>query len=202
MNKTFKIVLFVVCVVIAMFGLTKYRQIAITNSTIDSTPIGSTTPAVGTFTTLQAPSGISASPIGLTSPNSGAFTTLSASSTSTLATVNATTVNVSGNTAMNGDIRFGGLTNSSGFQAMRRTSCTTPASLGGNCNVTLTWPVSFGDTNYTYTCYMVNASGDLVMIDSSRQLSATQIEVTTINTPGNSTATSGTINCIGVHDAI
>jgi hypothetical protein len=53
----------------------------ITGGTIDSTPIGSTTPSTGSFTTLNATSGINSTNIGATTPGTGAFTTLSASST-------------------------------------------------------------------------------------------------------------------------
>lgn len=65
------------------------NNVAITGGTVDNTPIGQTTAAAGSFTTLSASSSVSgtgfsnylASPpaIGGTAPNAGAFTTLTAS---------------------------------------------------------------------------------------------------------------------------
>jgi hypothetical protein len=56
--KTFSAMLLALIVVVALcgFALTRYRSLAITNSTIDSTSIGSTTPAAGAFTTLSSTS--------------------------------------------------------------------------------------------------------------------------------------------------
>jgi len=54
--RTFASVLLalVVFTVLCGFALTKYRSMAITNSTIDSTTIGATSPSAGAFTTLSS----------------------------------------------------------------------------------------------------------------------------------------------------
>ncbi len=52
---------------------------AITGSTIDSTPVGSSVPASGAFTALSSASGSLNGSIGATTPSTGAFTTLAAS---------------------------------------------------------------------------------------------------------------------------
>jgi hypothetical protein len=86
------------------------QSLTLTGSTINSTPIGGTTPAAGTFTNLSASGTVSlgssiivgggtinATPIGNVTPASGAFTTLSAS----LGITGALTGNVTGNLAGN-----------------------------------------------------------------------------------------------------
>jgi hypothetical protein len=58
---------------------TKMTSLALENSTVDSSPIGQTTPEPGTFTTLKGTitaSTINDTPIGQTTPEPGTFTTL------------------------------------------------------------------------------------------------------------------------------
>lgn len=53
-NKTLATFILVLLTVGVAFGLTNLTYVAITNSTIDSTAIGSSTPSTGVFTTLKA----------------------------------------------------------------------------------------------------------------------------------------------------
>lgn len=80
----------------------------INGGTIDDTTIGGTTPAAGTFTTLEATS-LDSTPIGGTTPAAGAFTTLEATSLdsttiggSTPAAGTFTTLAATGNTTIDG----------------------------------------------------------------------------------------------------
>lgn len=54
MKKIFKVILFLLLTVMAMYGFAKIRGAVIVNSTIDSTTIGSATPSTVAATTLTA----------------------------------------------------------------------------------------------------------------------------------------------------
>jgi len=98
----------------AMTASSALQSLAITSSTINSTPIGATTAAAGTFTSLTV-SGtaslgsttvitggtINGTPIGGTTPSTGAFTTVSASSGFTGALSGNVTGNLTGNVTGN-----------------------------------------------------------------------------------------------------
>lgn len=89
-------------------GTTTITSIDLNSGAIDSTTIGTTTPAAGTFTTLNANTSLVAATadinggtvdgatIGASTPSTGAFTTLGASGTSTLATVDINGGNIDG----------------------------------------------------------------------------------------------------------
>jgi len=62
----------------------------ITGGSINSTPIGATTPATGVFTSLSSTGGALNGTVGLTTPGSGAFTSLSSSSVYTNTTATGT----------------------------------------------------------------------------------------------------------------
>jgi len=84
---------------LAATGTTTITSIDLNSGAIDSTTIGTTTPAAGTFTTLNANTSLVAATadinggtvdgatIGASTPSTGAFTDLDASGTATLATV-------------------------------------------------------------------------------------------------------------------
>ena len=89
-------------------GTTTITSIDLNSGAIDSTTIGTTTPAAGTFTTLNANTSLVAATadinggsvdgatIGASTPSTGSFTTLGASGTSTLATVDINGGNIDG----------------------------------------------------------------------------------------------------------
>ena len=98
----------------AIIASAALQALAITSSTLDSTPIGATTRAAGNFTTLSANSTVSLgssvtiaggtinnTPIGGTTPSSGAFTTVSASSGFTGNLTGNVTGNLTGNVTGN-----------------------------------------------------------------------------------------------------
>ncbi|MGN6657079.1 MAG: beta strand repeat-containing protein [Rhodanobacter sp.] len=55
------------------------NNVSVTGGTIDNTPIGQTTAAAGTFSSLNSTGGALNGTVGATTPNTGAFTTLTAS---------------------------------------------------------------------------------------------------------------------------
>src|SRR5579859_1328642 len=116
-----------------------------------------------------------------TTPSTGAFTTLS----STGATFNTSVVN-----------------SGTGFKHVRTLSCTTAASASASCSTTVTWPgTAFADTNYTYGCNLDQTGGFTAYLNSdSGSKTTSTVSVRIINTPGNSTAANGTLNCWAWHD--
>jgi hypothetical protein len=93
---------------LAATGTTTITSIDLNSGAIDSTTIGTTTPAAGTFTTLNANTSLVAATadinggtvdgatIGASTPSTGAFTTLGASGQATLATVDINGGNIDG----------------------------------------------------------------------------------------------------------
>lgn len=98
----------------AMTASAALQALTITSSTINSTPIGASTPAAGTFTSLTVTGTaslgsttvitggtINGTPIGGTTPSTGAFTTVSASSGFTGSLAGNVTGNLTGNVTGN-----------------------------------------------------------------------------------------------------
>lgn len=104
--------------------------------------------------------------------------------------------------ASNGTVQVNhGMSGGSGFQRARQNSCTTGAGAGASCNTTVFWPVTFDDTDYTAACNVSGETGGVtgtpsVMNTSSK--TTTSILVTIIN--NSAVASSGVIDCLGVHD--
>jgi len=93
------------------------------------------------------------------------------------------------------------VSNGTGFQHQRTASCTTGAGAGSTCNTTVFWQANFTDTTYTATCTVSGGTGAVtgtpyVLNTSSK--TASQIVVTIVNLTA--VASSGTLDCIGVHD--
>jgi len=87
-------------------------------------------------------------------------------------------------------------------------SCTTPASVNGVCGQILTWQANtdstgaaqpFPDTNYIVNCSYINLTGSAILANLASKTAGT-ITVNIINTPGNSVASNGEMDCIAVHD--
>lgn len=78
----------------AAANYTKQSYVQMTNSLIDSTPVGNTTPAAGRFLALSA-TALNNTPIGNTGPSTGNFTSLNATN-GTFGNLSASTANVSG----------------------------------------------------------------------------------------------------------
>jgi hypothetical protein len=91
--------------------------------------------------------------------------------------------------------------NGTGFQHIRVSTCTTAASQFAACDTTVTWNTAFADTNYTTVC-TADATGApagfTVILVHDR--TAAHIIVTIGNVGTGVTATSGVVDCIGVHD--
>ena len=88
-----------------------------------------------------------------------------------------------------------------GLKHARVASCTTAASTNANCDTTITWTTAFADANYTAVCTTDNPSVAVgVFVVGTNTKLAASVKVTIQNTPGNSSATSATINCFVPHD--
>jgi hypothetical protein len=90
------------------------------------------------------------------------------------------------------------------IQHVRSTSaCTTGSSGHDSCNDTLTWPTSFGDTNYSFACSCADSSigsaGETAVFNVFSR-TATQITVVTQTEHDTRTAHCQVISCIGIHD--
>lgn len=95
-----------------------------------------------------------------------------------------------------------GVTNSGGgFKHTRVASCTTAATTNATCTTTVTWPGgAFADTSYTFGCISDgNGAANFQGSDVANKTAAS-IHAIVQNTPGNSAATSVTLNCWGMHD--
>jgi hypothetical protein len=142
--------------------------------------------------------------IALTSSNVATATALAADPTDCAAGQFATTIAASGNltcsavdAATNLNVSTG-ITNGTGMQHTRGAGCTTAATINATCDTTITWPVAFADTNYTAIATLDSPSGGLVFILSTKNKTATTIDVTLVTLTA--AASSGTINLIGMHD--
>lgn len=124
---------------------------------------------------------INSTTIGATTPSTGAFTTFSSSTSS----------------VFNGSITNTG----TGIKHVRVASCTTAASANAFCNTTVTWPApAFPDTNYTYGCSGDGNGAAMVQGTASGSKTASTFIAVVLNTPGNSLASSVTLNCWAFHD--
>lgn len=94
-----------------------------------------------------------------------------------------------------------GISNSgSGLMHVRVSSCTTPAAVNGSCTTTISWPATWADTNYTYSCFPDGTTGTGLSVTNGTNKSTTQVTVGVVNCCGSSTASSTVLNCIGIHD--
>jgi hypothetical protein len=93
-----------------------------------------------------------------------------------------------------------GVTNSgTGFKHVRATSCTTPASAGGFCTGTVSWPgAAFADVNYTFGCIAIGSGQATFLVGSTPTTTGITAEV--MNSSGNSAAVSVTLDCWAMHD--
>jgi hypothetical protein len=85
-----------------------------------------------------------------------------------------------------------------GLKHKRVASCTTAASGNATCATTVTWTTAFADANYTLSCTLIGP-GTAFVLESSTPIAASAT-VTIMNAPGSTTAASGTLDCVAVHD--
>jgi hypothetical protein len=115
----------------------------------------------------------------------------------TIAWTEVANIDDSGRLTLNGGVA----NNGNGLKHVRVASCTTPAISNAACNQVISWPGSFVDTNYTAVCTMdQTGSASPLFTLSIFNKSTTTMSITVTNSPDNSNATSGTINCIAMHD--
>jgi hypothetical protein len=154
------LVLLLVLIPLAVWANTAYHNLIITNSIINSTTMGAT------------------------SPSSGAFTTLSSSGAVTLG----------GKLTENAGVLNTGV----GLKHVRGGTCTTSAGSLGFCGGTIPWPSPFADTNYSVVCSLDGASA--ISLQGTTAKTTTTVSYAVYNVNGNTTAASGTLNCVGMHD--
>lgn len=190
-----KLIFAVVCFyALAAYGLTKMRSVAIVASTIDSTPIGSTSPSTGVFTTLTAAS--------LNGPLNGNAT--SANTATTATQLAATPTNCGSTTPAYGISANGNAlctTSSSTYKLQFGTTtstCTTGSSSYDSCPTTVFWPSNFADTNYVAVCFGGNPNNPRAALPSWSSKAIGSIIANTV-TEGSVGVRYSEIDCIGLH---
>lgn len=152
-------------------------------ASIDSTPLGATTPSTGSFTTLAVSSGINAIPIGATTPSTGSFTALNATSginstvigattplAGTFTTLNAVTGTFSTSVTSNAILSNGalgiGYSTGAGSSVTQITSKATPVSLSKTCGrITLSNSSLAAATSASFTLTNTTiAATDVVLV--------------------------------------
>lgn len=93
-----------------------------------------------------------------------------------------------------------GISSGTGFDRIRVASCSTPATANGNCVATITWNVTFANTNYTTNCTPDTPVTGNTFIVGTLTKTTTTMQYILQNVPGNSASSSATVNCIAVHD--
>lgn len=90
--------------------------------------------------------------------------------------------------------------NGTGFKHLRQTTGSIAG--GTRVEVTVSWPGSFGDTNYTVICSVNDsvsgATAQGLILERTRQITASLTSVVVSNPTGG--ALTGTVSCIAVHD--
>lgn len=112
--------------------------------------------------------------------------------------VDASSIIFNANSAGTVKFQTGVAANGSGFKHARVSGCTTAATAGATCNVTLTWTTAFADANYTAVCSVDGSSGPAALIGFTNKLAAS-IQPAIIAVTANA-ATATTFDCIAVHD--
>lgn len=90
-------------------------------------------------------------------------------------------------------------TGSTACQDAHVSTCSTTSTQLNTCVVTVSWPASFADTNYRAVCglYGANTFGGVANTGSK---GTSSIQVNVINFTSGTALTSGTVECVGVHD--
>lgn len=93
----------------------------------------------------------------------------------------------------------GGANGSRAVQTSRTAGCTTAASVGAICTVTVTWTTAFPDTSYTATCTGDTGTAGNPVVGGTGSKATTTMVVSTVALTAVA-ATFTTINCIAIHD--
>lgn len=188
-----KVVFVIVCFyALAAYGLTKMRSVAITASTIDSTPIGSISPSTGVFTNLTASS--------LNGPLNGNATSatvasqLAATPTNCGLGIPAYGISANGNalcTTGSGTYKV--------LFASTTSTCSTGSSSYDTCPTQLFWPNGgFADTSYGVSCTGSSPNNPRAVVGSWNSKATGSIIVETV-TEGSASVRFSEIDCVGVH---
>jgi hypothetical protein len=98
-----------------------------------------------------------------------------------------------------GSLAANALANSTGLQSASGPGCTTGASPLASCIATLTFPVSYSDTNYVVSgCAIIGTSSD-VALGNLLSPTTTTIQIKEFSLLAAS-STGGTINCTVTHN--
>lgn len=92
--------------------------------------------------------------------------------------------------------------NGTGFQHVRQSfSCTVTTGTFDGCNLTINWPGTWADTNYTAACWMSQPNIPAWVAQAGVETTTTlPVSVFKINDGGAHTTLSGSVFCVGVHD--
>lgn len=159
--------------------------------------IGGTTPAAGTFTTLQANTSFT---LNGSSPETAVQgTDASLLSSGTMSGSTGATLCKDAN---------GGATTSScalgGFSAIRFGSnssvCTTGSGAGSTCSTVVSWNSAFADSSYHAVCWGVGGSGAPFVLGGSSYTTGSVTVTITNGTASQAVASSySTLDCLGIH---
>ena len=181
----------------AVSNYTSMSAIRLNQSIIDSSPIGSTTPSTGAFTTLSATGGITGNLTGSVTGN--------ASTASALAGAPG---QCSGGTPVSTGIQASGTANCTAFPAIiignkGSTSCSPAGSSFATCPDSITWRTgTFPNTNYEAVCNLqapISGGGgsNALTVYPSAATSTTTLSVTVMNLTSDSGTTANDIVCYG-----
>jgi hypothetical protein len=95
---------------------------------------------------------------------------------------------------------LGGITNGAGMQHGNTSStCTTAASVGTGCTFTLTWPVTWADTNYDPVCSIVGATSGVPIVQgvSSKATGSMVVSVAALTAVA---AQATAVDCVALHN--
>jgi hypothetical protein len=205
---------------LAAVSYSKQSHVWLTNSLIDSSPIGVSSPSTGNFTAVTSGSGATSGGYGFSghSVTDGLFSTGNgivniyannnnvlhldgtnfAASTITANASTATALAADPGRCAAGQVSQG--VNASGtstcvpaVQSASALGCTTAASSFSTCTTTLSWPVAYADTTYKVVCSGINANDPRASINGVNK-STGSVTVTTV-TNGSNSASYAEIDC-------
>lgn len=224
MRRLYWVFFFCITAITVLLAATKIRQAQIVSSTLDSSPVGATSPSTGAFTTLSASTSVSSPNYTDTSgthaatsgsvrcstsggasacvvqrsPDNSADVQLGYASSATQVVLGSNSSGVdSGITAEVGKLQVDtGLANGVGDQWASGSSCTTAASANAACSTTVSLAATEPDVNYHINCSPVTInSGGTVIITGTGTRTTSSFVLQIQNTGANTAASQITYDC-------
>lgn len=92
-------------------------------------------------------------------------------------------------------------------EARTTNTCTTPFGGGNSCTVSLTWPSSFSDTNYTVVCLPEGGQNpstaippEVFVLPSNKTTTGVKVTIQQVDASVNQQVTLNGVGCVAVHD--